>query len=70
MALLPALLHLGLFYVANNLAPKAMLSTELWNASLGTQPLIVFVFECLLFGLSFWALSRLVQSGKKEIEIA
>jgi uncharacterized membrane protein YqaE (UPF0057 family) len=69
-ALLPAVLHLGLFYVANNLAPKVMFSTELWNASLGTQPLIVFVFECLLFSLAFWALSRLVQSGKKETEIA
>jgi hypothetical protein len=66
-ALLPAVLQLGLFFVANNLAPRAKFDTGLWNASLGTQPLIVLVFECILFGLVFWALA---QSGKKETENA
>jgi hypothetical protein len=69
-ALVPAVLQLGLFFVANNLGPKVKLSVGLWNASLGTQPLIVFVFECILFGLVFWALGRMSQPRKKEIENA
>jgi hypothetical protein len=69
-ALLPAVLQLGLFFVANNLGPGMRFGTVLWNASLGTQPLLVFVFECLLFGLVFWALSGMAQSGKKETENA
>ncbi len=69
-ALLPAVLQLGLFFVANNLAPRMTFGAGLWNASLGMQPLIVFVFECTLVGLAFWALSRMAQSGKKEIENA
>lgn len=69
-ALLPAVLQLGLFFVANNLGPGMRFGTGLWNASLGTQPLLVLVFECLLFGLAFWALSKMAKSGKKETENA
>jgi hypothetical protein len=66
-ALFPAVLQLSLYAVANGLAPRVKLGIALWNASLGTQPLIVFVFECILFGLVFGALA---QFGKKEIENA
>lgn len=65
-ALLPAILQLGLFTIANNLAPRARFDVGLWNASLGTQPSIVLAFECILFGLVFWAVSKIVQSDKKE----
>jgi hypothetical protein len=63
-ALLPAALHLSLFLVANGLGARANLGVGLWNASLGTQPLIVLVFECVLFGLVFWALNRMVSTSK------
>jgi hypothetical protein len=59
--------NFSLFLVANSLASRASLGTGLWNASLGTQPVIVFAFECILFGLVFWSLSRIVQSGVKEM---
>ena len=64
-ALLPAVLQLSLYFVASGLAPRVKLGFALWNASLGTQPLIVFGFECVLFGLVFAALA---QFGKKETE--
>jgi len=67
-ALLPAVAQLSPFLVADSLAARAGFAAGLWNASLGTQPLIVFVFECLLFGLVFLVLNRMVQSGEKETE--
>ncbi len=67
-ALLPAAAHLGLFLIATALASGAGFGIGLWNASLATQPLIVFAFECMLLSLIFWALSRRTQSGKKEME--
>jgi hypothetical protein len=67
-ALLPAVAQLSLFLVADSLASRAGFAAGLWNASLGTQPLIVFAFECILFGLVFLALNRMVQSGEKEME--
>lgn len=69
-ALVPAVLQLGLFFIANNLGPKTKLNIGLWNAALGTQPLIVLAFECILFGLIFGVLGRMAQSSKKEIENA
>ena len=65
-ALLPATLQLGLFFVANNFGPRAVLDVGLWNASLGIQPLIVLVFECILFGLVFLGLSSMAKYGTKE----
>jgi hypothetical protein len=66
-ALLPAVLQLSLYAIANGLAPKLKLASGLWNASLGAQPLIVFMFECILFGLVFGVLA---QFRKKETENA
>jgi hypothetical protein len=66
-ALLPAVLQLSLYFLASGLASRVRLGFALWNASLGTQPLIVFVFECILFALVFRALAK---SGKKETENA
>jgi hypothetical protein len=65
-ALLPAALQFGLFFIANNLAPRGMFDVGLWNASLGTQPLIVLAFECILFGLVFFGLNRMVNYSTKE----
>jgi uncharacterized membrane protein YqaE (UPF0057 family) len=65
-ALLPAIGNFSLFLVANSLVSRASLGTGLWNTSLATQPLIVFAFECVLFSLVFWTLSRIVQPGVKE----
>jgi hypothetical protein len=69
-AWLPAVMQLSLFFIANNLLPRSGFGVGLWNAALGTQPLIVFAFECILFGLVFWGLHRVSQPGKKETKNA
>jgi hypothetical protein len=69
-ALLPAVGHVGLFLLASQLMSNARVGVGLWNNSLGMQPLIVFAFECLLFGLVFWSLSRTGKLRNKEMENA
>jgi hypothetical protein len=69
-ALLPAMGASSLFWVANRLVSSGSLGTGIWNASLATQPLIVFAFECVLFSPVFWILGRIVQNGVKETKNA
>jgi hypothetical protein len=49
----------GLAVIAyGNLHSRARLGTDVWNYTLGLMPLGTFVFECILFGLTFVLLHR------------
>jgi hypothetical protein len=59
-ALAPVILGLVILPIVNALLVRPRLGTGLWNSAPGWQGLVVLVFEWALFGLVFWALSKLV----------
>jgi hypothetical protein len=65
-AVAPVVLGLGIMPLANAVIVKPRLGTGLWNYAPGWQGLVALIFEWVLLGLAFWAVSRTVQTDKKE----
>jgi hypothetical protein len=65
-AVAPVVLGLGIMPLANAVIVKPRLGTGLWNYAPGWQGLVVLVFEWMLLGLTFWAVSKIVQADEKE----
>lgn len=65
-AVAPVVLGLGFMPLANAVIVKPRLGTGLWNYAPGWQGLVVLVFEWVLLGLVFWAVSKTVQADEKE----